>query len=314
MHILILGAGAIGSLLGARLSRTEARVTLLTTDREHIQAIRRDGLLVEELDSTRSTYHLPGFDRPESIREKADVVIVAVKSYDTPKALSSILPGCCQTSTLFLTLQNGIGNWELISGLVDREQVLVGVTAQGATLLRPGVVRHGGNGATFIGEVKGPPSPRVQSLVELFRQAGLQTDTSSVMEQLVWEKLLVNVGINAITALTGIPNGVIAELDDARELCGAAVREATIIAEAKGFTVAGNMVDRVLSIAGATAVNRSSMGQDVDRKTATEIEAINGAIVRFGEQISVPTPVNRTLTQLVRIMQTHYMHQSEERC
>jgi len=311
MHILILGAGAIGSLLGARLSRTEAHVTLLTTDREHIQAIQRDGLVVEELDSTRSIYRIPGFDNPEPILEKADVVIVAVKSYDTPKAMASIIHKCCQSSTLFLTLQNGIGNWQLISGLAPKEQVLAGVTAQGATLLKPGVVRHGGNGTTFIGEPEGPPSSRVQSLVELFRRAGLQTDTSSVMEQLIWEKLLVNVGINAITALTGIPNGVIARLDDAQELCRAAVLEAMIIARAKGFTVADNMPDRVLAVAKATAVNRSSMGQDVDRKKATEIGAINGAIVRFGLEMSVPTPVNRTLAQLVKIMETHYLGKDE---
>jgi 2-dehydropantoate 2-reductase len=264
-------------------------------------------LVVEELDSSRSIYRIPGFYDPKAIPEKADLVIVAVKSYDTPKALSSTIQDCCQASTLFLTLQNGIGNWELISELVPKERVLAGVTAQGATLLSPGVVRHGGNGPTFIGEPKGPPSPRVDSLVELFRRAGLKTDTSEVMEQLIWEKLLVNVGINAITALTGIPNGVIAELDVARDLSRAAVAEAMVIARAKGFTIAESMPDRVLAVAKATAVNRSSMGQDVDRKAATEIDAINGAIVRFGEEISIPTPVNRTLAQLVKIMETNYL-------
>lgn len=306
MHILVLGAGAIGSLLGARLSKAEAQVTLLTTDREHVRAIERNGLAVEELDGTKTIYRIPAFDHPGAIRQKADLVIVSVKSYDTPKALSSI-GECCHASTLFLTLQNGIGNWQLISKMVPKERVLAGVTAQGATLLEPGVVRHGGNGPTFIGEPEGPPTERVGHLVELFCRAGLKADTSSVMEQLIWEKLLVNVGINAITALTGIKNGVIAELDEARSLCRAAVEEAMAVAREKGFAVSDDMPERVLAVAQATAVNRSSMGQDVDRGAATEINAINGAIVRFGAEISVSTPVNRTLTQLVRIMEANYL-------
>jgi len=306
MHILILGAGAIGSLLGARLSETEARVTLLTTDRGHIQAIQRDGLMVEELDGSRRIYRIPGFDHPSLIPEKADLVIVAVKNYDTPKAVSSI-GGCCHPSTLFLTLQNGIGNLELISDLVPKEQVLAGVTAQGATLLNPGLIRHGGNGPTFIGEPHGPPSPRVDSLVEVFRRATLETNPSSMMQQLIWEKLLVNVGINAITALTGIRNGVIAELDTGRKLCRAAVEEARIVALAKGFQISEDMPDRVIAVAKATSVNRSSMGQDVDSRSRTEINAINGAIVRFGKELGIPTPVNRTLTELVQILEMSYL-------
>lgn len=305
MHVLMLGAGAMGSLLGARLVRTDAKVTLLSTNREHIETVRRDGLTIEELDGAHTRHALTAFHTPGDIREKADLVIVMVKSYSTENAVLSI-GELRHPSTVFLTLQNGIGNWERIADLVGRGSVLAGSTAQGATLVGPGMIRHGGNGPTSIGEPQGPPTQRVHSAVDLFRRAGLETNSSDGMEHLIWEKLHVNVGINAITALTGVRNGKIAELKEARELCRQAVEEAMRIAGAKGFAIREDMVERVLSIALATAVNRSSMGQDVDRKKRTEIDAINGAIVRFGEEIRISTPVNRTLTQLIKIMEGNY--------
>ncbi len=305
MHILILGAGAMGSLLGARLSLTGNRVSLYGTNREHVQSIRMGGLSIEELNGDVSQYRLDAYYSPGAISHKADLVLVMVKSYATRNALKDI-SDCCSTSTLFLTLQNGIGNWENIATTVDRKCILVGSTAQGSTLLAPGRIRHGGNGVTFIGEIAGPVSSRVRDLVEVFRSSGLVTEPSDHVERLIWEKLIINVGINAITALTGIRNGVIATSAVASALCRAAVEEAILVAGARGFEMNEAMVERVISVAGATAVNRSSMGQDVDRRKRTEIDAINGAIVSFGEQSGIPTPVNRTLTRLVKILESNY--------
>ena len=201
-----------------------------------------------------------------------------------------------RASTVFLTLQNGIGNWEQIAEVVGKEAVIAGSTAQGSTLLAPGLIRHGGNGATYIGEPGGPISERVRRVVELFRQAGLAAEPSDQVERLIWQKLIVNVGINAITALTGIRNGICRRDGEAAGLCKSAVCEAIVVAGSKGFPMGADMVERVLSVARATARNRSSMGQDVDRKKRTEIDAINGAIVRFGREARIPTPVNETLT------------------
>jgi 2-dehydropantoate 2-reductase len=241
-------------------------------------------------------------DTPGLIGDPVDVVLVTVKAHDTQPAVSSVLARC-HASTLFLTLQNGIGNGERIAQTVGAHAVLLGTTAQGATYLDPGRIRHGGNGPTFMGEVAGPPTDRVQSLVELFSTAGLVVQASDEMEVLIWKKLLVNVGINAITALTGIRNGVIADLEAARSLCRAAVDEAATVARAKDIPVPGEIVEQVLAVARATAQNRSSMGQDVDFGKRTEIDAINGAIVRFGEELGIGTPVNRTLTQLIQIVE-----------
>ncbi len=307
MHILILGAGALGSLLGARLSQAgRVRISLLTTDRQHVLAIRQDGLTVEELDGSMRCYRLPAFDTPDALEEAPDLVLVSVKTHSIEGAVSSVVDRC-HAATLFLTLQNGIGNWERIGRLVGEGSVLVGTTAQGATLLASGRIRHGGNGPTYLGEPDGSLSPRVLAVVEKFRQAGLAAESREGMVQLIWEKLHVNVGINAITALTGIRNGFIASMPVARELCRAAVEEAMRVARAKGFVMPEDMVERVLAIAQATAVNRSSMGQDVDHRKRTEIDAINGAIVALGEQQHLPTPVNQTLVRLVKVLEANYL-------
>ncbi len=306
MHIVVLGAGAMGCLMAARLGGTDARVSLLGRNPEHARIIDRQGVTVEELGGATAVYRVACHDSPLSLPGDADLVVVLVKSYDTADAVSGV-GARCGPSTMFLTLQNGAGNWETIADAVGgRERVLAGTTAQGATLLAPGRIRHGGNGATYIGEVDGPPTGRVLSVVDLFRRAGIEAHAGAEMQKLIWEKLLVNVGINAITALTGIRNGMIAGLDAARELSADAVREAVAVAASVGVVVGDEMVERVFSVAEATAVNRSSMGQDVDRKKRTEIDAINGVIVRQARRAGIDAPVNRTLVRLVKTLEAGY--------
>jgi 2-dehydropantoate 2-reductase len=144
-------------------------------------------------------------------------------------------------------------------------------------------------------------------IVEVFRESVLVTESSNDVERLIWEKLIINVGINAITGLTGIRNGFIAQMQEASELCGWAVLEAIAVARANGFPVGDEMVQRVIGVARATARNRSSMGQDIDNKKRTEIDAINGAVVRFAEQAGIATPVNRTLTALIKVLEAQHM-------
>jgi len=311
MNILVVGAGAMGSLIGARLSKTRASISLFSTDREHMEAVRQSGLDIEELDGTISNYRLAAFFEVDKLPPNPDLAIVLVKAYATGDALS-LVRGICSNSTVFLTLQNGIGNWELIAEITGKESVLAGSTAQGSTLLRPGLIRHGGNGPTYIGEPGGRASKRVGRVVELFREAGLVAEPSDGIQRLIWEKLMINVGINAITGLTGIRNGFIAQMQEAADLCRSAVEEAILVAGSKGFPLGMEMVDRVIAVAKATARNRSSMGQDVDKKKRTEIDAINGAVVRFGKEAGIPTPVNGTLTSLVKVLEAHYTKAGEQ--
>ncbi len=307
MNILVVGAGAMGSLIGARLSRTHASVSLFNTNREHMEAIRHRGLDIEELDGTVSNYRVDSYYEVDKLPPLPDLVLVLVKTYATQDAVS-LVQGICSPSTVFLTLQNGIGNWEQIAEITGRQAVLAGSTAQGSTLLAPGIIRHGGNGPTYIGEPGGPTSDRVRRVVEVFRESGLVTEPSDDVERLIWEKLIVNVGINAITGLTGIRNGSIAQNKEAAELCSTAVREALAVAGARGFSIGEEMVQRVILIARATGRNRSSMGQDIDKKKRTEIDSINGAVIRFAEEAGISTPVNRTLTLLIKVLEAQQMN------
>ncbi|MGD0397359.1 MAG: ketopantoate reductase family protein [Syntrophobacteraceae bacterium] len=305
MNVLIVGAGALGSLIGARLSKTHASISLFSTNREHMEAIRQGGLDIEELDGTVRNYRLTTYFEVDKLPRNPDLALVLVKTYATQRAVS-LVHGICSASTVFLTLQNGIGNWEQIAEITGKEAVLAGSTAQGSTLLGPGLIRHGGNGPTYMGEPEGPTSERVRRTVDLFREAGLPAEPSEEVERLIWEKLVINVGINAITGLTGIRNGFIAEMQEAGELCRSAVEEAIMVAGSKGFPIGMDMVQRVITVARATGRNRSSMGQDVDKKKKTEIDAINGAVVRFGKEAGIPTPVNRTLTLLMKVLEAQY--------
>ncbi len=309
MNIVIVGAGALGSLIGARLSKTHASISLFSTNREHMEAIRQNGLDIEELDGTVRNYPLTTYFEVDELPRNPDLALVLVKTYATKDAVS-LVHGICSTSTVFLTLQNGIGNWECIAETTGKQAVLAGSTAQGSTLLGPGLIRHGGNGPTYIGEPEGAISERVGRIVEVFRESGLVTEPSGEVERLIWEKLVINVGINAITGLCGIRNGFIAEMREAAELCSSAVEEAIAVARAKGFPIGSDMVQRVIGVARATARNRSSMGQDVDKKKRTEIDAINGAVVRFGKEAGIPTPVNQTLTSLMKVLEAQYLSQS----
>ncbi len=309
MNILIVGAGALGSLIGARLSKSRASISLFSTDRKHMEAIRQGGLVIEELDATVSNYRLAAYWDIDELPRRPDLALVLVKTHTTLKAVS-LVHGICSPSTVFLTLQNGIGNWERIAEITGREAVLAGSTAQGSTLLGPGLIRHGGNGPTYIGEPGGPASERVERIVEVFRESGLTAEPSGDVERLIWEKLIINVGINAITALTGIRNGFIAQMQEATDLCSAAVEEAIAVARAKGFPIGSDMVRRVIEVVRATARNRSSMGQDVDKKNMTEIDAINGAVVRFGKEEGIATPVNQTLTSLIKVLEAQYTGQT----
>ena len=311
MHVLVVGAGAMGCLLGARFAMAGARVLLLDVDVEHVEAIRRRGLHLYELNGEEKRVCIDASFTPVPFKGGADLVLIMVKSYATGQALQLVHPDSITTHTLVLTLQNGLGNAETLAGLVGPERVLVGVTAQGATKEGPGVVRHGGIGPTSFGSFIGTQPPGTQKLLDLFAASGLEATYREDIDQLLWQKMCVNVGINAITALCSLANGEIPRMPPARRLCEAAVLEALMVARAEGVSLSDDVLDHVLAVAQATAGNRSSMRQDVEAHRPTEIDAINGAVVRCAQKHGLTAPVNWTLTQLVKIKESTYGHRTE---
>jgi 2-dehydropantoate 2-reductase len=175
-------------------------------------------------------------------------------------------------------------------------------------MLGPGRIRHAGVGSTTIGawDSTEPGFRRAKQFSDILNLAGIETETVKDIRSVVWNKLLVNVGINAITALTNIKNGQILDLEVTRDLSRTAVEEAMHVAQFQNIAIREDAVDHVCKVAEATAVNRSSMGQDVDKKRQTEIDAINGFIVREANRLGLEAPVNGTLTALIETLQSHY--------
>jgi len=202
-----------------------------------------------------------------------------------------------------LTLQNGVGNLEILQDVFGKERVLGGVTAEGATVLGPGRIRHAGEGDTLIG----PAGRDAEEVVSSFRRAGFKIEAVDRVQDLLWGKLIVNVGINALAAITRVKNGRLPHIEGTRILMARAVEEAVAVAKAKDIRLPyPNPLAKVLEVCQATAGNVASMLQDILNKRTTEISFINGAIVREGEAFGIATPVNLTLTTLVHAIQASY--------
>ncbi|MBW1751037.1 MAG: 2-dehydropantoate 2-reductase, partial [Deltaproteobacteria bacterium] len=203
-------------------------------------------------------------------------------------------------------LQNGMGNAEIIAETAGHKHVICGTTAQGSMLLGPGRIQHSGIGKTKIGMWDQDRQPIVDLVAGTFSAAKIETGEVDDIKPVIWSKLFANVGINAITALTNIRNGQLLDLEPTRHLVEAVVTEAIAVARALQVTVADDALENVFAIAEATASNRSSMGQDADAHRPTEIDAINGYIVRRAEELGIEVPVNQSLTSLIKTLQAHY--------
>ena len=302
MRIVVFGAGALGSLVGGLLAR-EHSVTLVGRD-PHVTAVREDGLrvtgAVETAVHPRATTDGSEID--------ADLAVVTVKAGDTATAAEQLAAGDVE---LVWPLTNGLVEERLHESLGDR--VLAGTATYGAELYEPGVVRCTGVGELHVGELAwdtagddadATVSRRTRRVAAACRAAGLSATADPQMTERRWRKLAVNAGINAVTALARVENaGVLSE--SAAGVAARAARETARVARANGVDLANETaVAAVREVASATADNRSSMYQDVLAGRPTEVDAINGAVVRRGETAGVDTPTNRTLAELLRLWAT----------
>jgi len=289
----------MGSLYGAKLSvNRENEVHLIDVWKDHIDAVNSNGLQMEEGDDVLLYENLKGHTSSKETG-LCDLVIVFVKSTVTKTAVESNA-AVFGPNTVALTLQNGLGNIEQISSVIGAERVIAGTTAHGATMLYPGKIRHAGKGKTIIGELGGHESDRIRKMAALLEDAGMETVISGNVLGLVWDKLLVNVGINALTGITKLYNGQLLDYPEIEELLEKAVSEGVAVARAKGIRLGfDDPVAHTKDLCRATAANKSSMLQDILNGRQTEIEMMNGAIVREGKALGIETPVNLALTNLI---------------
>ncbi len=304
MKIAIIGAGAMGCLYGAKLSASgENSVYLLDVWQEHVDEINMHGLQMEEADSMITYEHVKASSDAEAVGV-VDLAIIFVKSTLTKIATESN-KAVFGPNTVALTLQNGLGNIDLISQVIGEENIIAGTTAHGATMLGPGKMRHAGSGKTIIGEISGETTDRIKYIADTLNMVGLETEISHNVLGLVWDKLMVNVGINALTGITKLHNGELLNFTALEELLEKAVSEAKAVAEAKGIKLGyADPVQHTKDVCVATAANKSSMLQDVLNQKKTEIDMINGAIVREGKTLGIETPVNLVLTNLIKYFES----------
>ncbi|MCG0276956.1 MAG: 2-dehydropantoate 2-reductase [Thermanaeromonas sp.] len=305
MKIAILGAGSMGSLFGGFLAEAGEEVWLVDVWREHVEAINNRGLILVSQGKEKNI-KIRAVTDPVLVGE-AELVLVFVKSYSTEEALRNGLPTIGK-NTMVLTLQNGVGNAEKIAEIVGREKVLAGSTAFGANVLEPGRISYAGSGDTYLGELDGKITDRLNLIAQVFERAGLRPVVTDNVMGVLWTKLLANVGINALTALLKVRNGQLLEIGPAEVLMEKAVLEALKVAEAKGIRlVVSDPLGYVKEVARATANNISSMRQDVERLRPTEIDVINGTIVREGKVLGIPTPYNESLMLLIKALEKTYL-------
>lgn len=296
MRIGIIGTGAMGSLFAAHLA-PHTDVTVLGTWREAVDVMNARGIEVER-DAEHIHVPVRAATNPRQV-EGVDYALIAVKAHQTERAArwaNRIL----KTNGTALTLQNGLGNYETLADHVGKRRAAMGVTMQGATLLGAGRVRHAGHGMTTLAAT---PSTRaaLEELAALFSRAGIETHLAHNVQSLMWGKLVVNSAINALSAIYCVPNGWLVENPETRALLSAAAQETANVARALGITLPyTDPVARAIQVATATASNKSSTLQDVLRGAPTELDRINGAVIREGRRLGVPTPVNERLMRVVQ--------------
>jgi len=304
MKIAIVGPGSIGCLFAGLLSQGGHDIWLVDRHPDRARLLDRRGVWVSGISGEfRSPVHATTHPREVG---PAELVLIAVKSYDTPGAAAAAQP-ISNAETTVLTLQNGLGNLEALQQALGADRVIGGVTSQAATLISPGQVHHAGAGSTTIGEPSGEVSERLAAIAGAFSESGLQTELTTQLESVLWGKLAVNAGINAVATLAQVRNGGIMESAHLRAVLHSVVSEVEQVARAKGIRPPfPDMAAHAEEMCQRTANNLNSMLQDFYRQRRTEVDAINGAVVRAGAAAGVPTPANQALHGLIMGLEETY--------
>ena len=294
MRPAIIGPGALGTMLAVKMAG--AGPVLVDRDPQRAAALDANPLILEQ-DGRETACRVRVSAAPPL--SSFDLVIITVKSGDVAAALDKA-EKLLQPDGLILCLANGIGHLDLLRNRQGPGTCAAGVTALGATLIRPGRARFGGAGETVIGRISGRDDRKLlEKAAELFDNAGMRARVSPDIEGEIWKKLLVNVGINGLTAIHGCRNGEIAENPELAAELAAAVREAAAVAANLGIRISHDPVELALEVCRRTAGNISSMLQDVRRGKKTEIMAINGEVARLADELGLPAPVNRGIVERV---------------
>jgi 2-dehydropantoate 2-reductase len=307
MRITIVGPGAMGCLFAGLLVESgQDDVWLVDKNLSRASELNKNGLTIEGIGGIRTITGIHVTSSPDEI-EYADLILICVKSYDTLKATNSIAH-IVGDNTVILTLQNGLTNVEIISSILGKGKILAGITSHGATMLDVGYIRHAGVGDTVIGKPFNSGTvteKKVEYIADILNSAGFLPKISDNIWSFIWGKLIINSAINPITAITKLTNGELPKYEETKRLLRMTVQESAQVAYASHISLPyDDPVSAVESVCRSTALNVSSMLQDILKMKQTEIDAINGAIIDKGREVGIETPINQALTYLVKSIES----------
>lgn len=304
MKICVLGAGALGCAIGGALTEAGNEVWLVNRDPAFLNALRQNGLVrrVNGVDSSLPVCATPDCAEIASTSGTMDLIIVLVKSFHTREAIESA-SAIIGEHTVVMSLQNGMGHEEVLAEVVGRHRVMAGKTYAGGVVLAPGHIIAGTKGKeTIIGELDGTLSERAQRFAAAMTEAGLFTTVSQNIFGVMWEKLLVNVATGALSAITRLPYGELYQVPEVESCAIAAVAETMAVAHASGIVMETTdpRAPWVKAAVGLPFEFKASMLQSLEAGSITEIDYVNGAVMRQGAKCGVPTPVNQALVACLK--------------
>lgn len=300
MRIAVIGAGAMGSIYGGRLS-LKNEVYLIDSKPELVEHINREGLRLDE-DGESNVYHPTAVLTPEGLPEM-DLVILFVKSLYSRAALDANR-SLIGPATRLLTLQNGSGHEELLSEFADREHIIIGTTEDNGTVLGLGHVRRGGEGRTNVGMLCEDSEGFLPKMKESFDSCGFRLIVHENIQQLIWDKLFTNVSLSAVTGILQVKMGYIHENEYAWRLTTALIHEAVQVAQAMGLSADEEKIrEKVRSVSMNSPEGITSICADLGRCRKTEVDTISGSVVRAARKIGVPAPSHEFLVNLVHALE-----------
>ncbi|HZO50629.1 MAG TPA: 2-dehydropantoate 2-reductase [Gaiellaceae bacterium] len=302
MRIAVVGAGAMGSIFAARLAQGGHDVALLDVAAALVDRINAEGVKVVRGQESSVTRVRATTDPAEI--GPVDAAVFFVKCYHTASAAELARP-LVGPETTVASLQNGWGNGDVLSAVYPPEQIVVGVTYNSGLVVEPGVVMHPADQPTLVGPFADGDARRAEQLAQALESAGLATTVATPVRPEIWKKLILNAATLPTAALTGMNAGALAGHAEMRELVAETAREATAVAQSLGYPIeAQERVDTILALLERAGPTKASMLQDFEAGRRTEIDVINGAVVKAAAEQGVPVPLNRAFVALVKGWET----------